>query len=605
MRDTQAWFNEILEGSRDAIFLVDAQAALVHVNQAACDLSGYSRAELLGMRIPDLHDESDLVAFLTHFSSILDGAAVTTEALLKRKDGTKVPVEFSNRSVEIAGRRFVHTVARDVTERKQVQDALAESERRYRLLFETMAQGVVYQSPDGSILAANPSALRILGLTLDQIQGRTSMDPRWQAVHEDGSDFPGDTHPSMRALRTGAGVHAIMGVFNPVEDRRRWIDVTAVPQFRPDEASPWQVYTTFDDITERVEGGRALREIHELLGSLLEFAPVPIYVVTRDHRMRLVNRAWEEVMCRPAEQVVGRSLDELFPAENSCAFKMLSEEVFRNAAAATVEECLEMPAGRRYFHTVKFPLRNARGEVETLGGISVDITNLRAAEGRARHDAALVRALASRLVEAETAERGRLALELHDRVGQSLTALGINFSLLHTQVADAVPGATWRLDFLQSLIEDTIACVRDVMADLRPPMLDDYGPMSALRSWVKHLPSLSPVEIHIDSDDPKPRLPGPLENGLFRIAQEALNNVVKHAEATRATVSLEIDATSVRLIITDDGRGFIPPAAGDSIADEPRWGLLSMTERARAVGGRLTVESQPGHGTRIIVDVDR
>jgi two-component system sensor histidine kinase UhpB len=208
-------------------------------------------------------------------------------------------------------------------------------------------------------------------------------------------------------------------------------------------------------------------------------------------------------------------------------------------------------------------------------------------------------------VEAETAERGRLALELHDRVGQSLTALGINFSLLRMQVAAAVPGAAWRLDFLQSLIEDTIACVRDVMADLRPPMLDDYGPMSALRSWVKHLPSLSPVEIHIDSDDPKPRLPGPLENGLFRIAQEALNNVVKHAEATRATVSLEIDATSVRLVITDDGRGFIPPAAGDSIADEPRWGLLSMTERARAVGGRLTVESQPGHGTRIIVEVDR
>jgi two-component system sensor histidine kinase UhpB len=605
VRDTQAWFNEILEGSRDAIFLVDAQAALVHVNQAACDLSGYTRDELQSMRIPDLHDELDLVAFLTHFSSILDGAAVTTEALLRRKDGTKVPVEFSNRSVEIAGRRFVHTVARDVTERKQVLDALADSERRYRLLFETMAQGVVYQGSDGCIAAANPAALKILGLTLEQIQGRTSMDPRGQAVHEDGSDFPGDTHPFMQALRTGATVRSVMGVFNPVEDRRRWIDVTAVPQFRAGEASAWQVHTTFDDITERVEAGRALREIHELLGSLLEFAPIPIYVLTRDHRLRLVNRAWEEAMCRPAEQAVGRSLDELFPAENSRAFKMLSEEVFRNAAAATAEECLETTSGRRYFHTVKFPLRNARGEVETLGGISVDITNLKAAEDRARHDAALVRALASRLVEAETAERGRLALELHDRVGQSLTALGINFSLLRTQVADAVPGAAWRLDFLQSLIEDTIACVRDVMADLRPPMLDDYGPMSALRSWVKHLPSLSPVEIRIDSDDSKFRLPGPLENGLFRIAQEALNNVVKHAEATRATVSLDIDATLVRLVITDDGRGFIPPAAGDSIADEPRWGLLSMTERARAVGGRLTVESQPGHGTRIIVEVDR
>jgi two-component system sensor kinase len=140
------------------------------------------------------------------------------------------------------------------------------------------------------------------------------------------------------------------------------------------------------------------------------------------------------------------------------------------------------------------------------------------------------------------------------------------------------------------------------MADLRPPMLDDYGPMSALRAWVKHLPSLAPVEISIVGDDPKPPLPTPLANALFRIAQEALNNVVRHSDAARATVSLEADATSARLVIVDDGRGFDPPAAG-AFAEEPLWGLLSMSERARAVGGRLAVESQPGRGTRIVVDV--
>jgi PAS domain S-box-containing protein len=599
---TAPWINEILEGSRDAIFLVDGDTALVHVNQAACDLTGYTRTELQSMRIPDLHDEADLAAFRAHFSSIFDGTAATTEALLKRKDGTKVPVEFSNRCVEIDGWRFLHTVARDITERKRGQQALEESERRYRLLFETMAQGVVYLAADGSIVAANPAALKVLGVTLDQIHGRTSVDPRWQSIHEDGSDLPGDAHPSMQALRTGRPARGIMGIFNPVQDRRRWLDVSAVPQFQEGDASVWQVYTTFDDITERVEAEHALRDAHELLGSLLEFAPVPICVITRDHRMRLVNRAWETVTGRSAEQSVGRSLDDLFPAETSRAFKVLNEAVFSTAAAGTAEESLDTPDGRRHFHTVKFPLRNARGEVDSLGGISVDVTSLRAAEDKARHDAALVRALASRLAEAKTVERGRLALDLHDRVGQSLTALGINFSLLRMQIADAMPDAAWRLDFLQSLIEDTMACVRDVMADLRPPMLDDYGPMSALRAWVKHLPSLAPVEISIVGDDPKPPLPTPLANALFRIAQEALNNVVRHSDAARATVSLEADATSARLVIVDDGRGFDPPAAG-AFAEEPLWGLLSMSERARAVGGRLAVESQPGRGTRIVVDV--
>jgi len=269
---------------------------------------------------------------------------------------------------------------------------------------------------------------------------------------------------------------------------------------------------------------------------------------------------------------------------------------------AAAEEALGTPKGLRYFHTVKFPLHDASGAVEALGSISVDITDLKRVEDQVRRDAALVRALASRLAEAEAAERARLAIELHDRVGQTLTALGINFALLRMEIGDRAPAALWRLDFLQSLIEDTVACVRDVMANLRPPMLDDYGPVSALRAWVKHLSSLGRVEIVLDGDDPNPRLPPPVENALFRIGQEALSNVVKHSQATRASVSMEVDVRSARLVVTDNGRGFTMPDGG---VGTNTWGLLSMSERARAVGGRLAIESRPGSGTRVVVEVDR
>jgi len=144
-------------------------------------------------------------------------------------------------------------------EHKQVQAALRASEDTFRTLFETAPVGVLYQNADGKITAANPAAQRILGLTLDQLQGRTSMDPRWRAIHEDGSDFPGDQHPIMVALRTGQPVHnTLMGV--SASDREQvWILVSATPLFKNGKVS--QAYVVFEDITERHQMQQQVRQL--------------------------------------------------------------------------------------------------------------------------------------------------------------------------------------------------------------------------------------------------------------------------------------------------------------------------------------------------------
>jgi len=173
---------------------------------------------------------------------------------------------FSDRNLTLSDSKgnitHIQSIVLDVTGRKRAEEALRESEEMHRTLFETMIQGVVYQNADGYIFSANQAAERILGLTLDQMQGRTSMDPRWKAIHEDGTDFPGDTHPSMVALATGKEVRdVVMGVFSPELEDHTWINVNAVPQFRPGETVPYQVYTTFEDITERKRAEETIKRL--------------------------------------------------------------------------------------------------------------------------------------------------------------------------------------------------------------------------------------------------------------------------------------------------------------------------------------------------------
>ena len=140
----------------------------------------------------------------------------------------------------------------EIEERVHAEEQLKNSEEKHRTLFETMVQGVIYQDSEGIAFDENSAAERILGLSLEQLQGRKSFDPRWKAIHEDGADFPGEDHPPMIALRTGKKVeNVVMGIFNPKLNEHVWLNVNSTPQFRKGEEKPFRVYSTFEDITER------------------------------------------------------------------------------------------------------------------------------------------------------------------------------------------------------------------------------------------------------------------------------------------------------------------------------------------------------------------
>jgi PAS domain S-box-containing protein len=254
----------IVEHSLDEVSLVTADGTLIWESPTAFRPLGHPLGTFEGRSIFDLFHPDDRVTALQTFSEVVQQSGSSRDALfrLRHQDGTWRWMEGI--AINLLQDPAVGAVVinyHDITERKQAEQALRESEEKHRTLFETMTQGVVYQAADGKIISANPAAERILGLTLDQMQGRTSTDPRWKAIHEDGSDFPGDTHPSMVALTTGKDVHdVVMGVFNPELEDYRWININAIPQFRQGETVPHQVHTTFEDITEHKRAEEALRQ---------------------------------------------------------------------------------------------------------------------------------------------------------------------------------------------------------------------------------------------------------------------------------------------------------------------------------------------------------
>jgi signal transduction histidine kinase len=214
-----------------------------------------------------------------------------------------------------------------------------------------------------------------------------------------------------------------------------------------------------------------------------------------------------------------------------------------------------------------------------------------------------IRAMASRLADVEESERKQLARELHDRVGQNLTALSINLNILGSRSKGRRPKDP-RIDDCLSLLRDMTDSIRNVMGQLRPALLDEYGLLAALREYCGRFSRRFGIEVEVQGDGSGTGLPSASETAMFRIAQEALNNIAKHARAGRVRVTVTGDGKAVRMVVSDDGDGFVVDGAFDP-ASRRGWGITTMTERAEAIGGFCRIDSAPGKGTVVTVEVPR
>ena len=224
-------------------------------------------------------------------------------------------------------------VITNARQRHELERKLFESEKKYQNLFNLMAQGIVYQDGSGRIISANPAAERILGLSLAQLQGRTSTDPRWRTIHEDGSDFPGDLHPAMLALQTGKDVsNVIMGVYHPDKDEHVWIRVHARPQFVEGESKPALVIVTFEDITSIKTHQDGLRVSEARYRSLVETSPDGITLTNLQGGFLAANHK--------AIEMQGFSSFEELQSSGLSSFNFVSEPIWLMEPDSLLEKML-------------------------------------------------------------------------------------------------------------------------------------------------------------------------------------------------------------------------------------------------------------------------
>ena len=269
----------------------------------------------------------------------------------------------------------------DITARKWAEAALRLSEERYRLLAETMLQGVVHQDATGKIIAMNPSAERILGKGPAEFQGHTSVDEEYHTLREDGTPFPGLEHPSMVALRTGQPLaDVVMGVFNPREEAYRWVNISAVPVHRPGETQVCEVYTVFEDITERKRAEEALRESEERFRLFMDNSPTLAWVKDEQGRHVYLSKTYEDRFGVRLEEWRGKTDAELWPAETAEEFRKNDRAVLEARQPLEVTEETVSPDGSRsYWLNSKFLFRDAAGN-RYVAGIGLDITERKRAE---------------------------------------------------------------------------------------------------------------------------------------------------------------------------------------------------------------------------------
>lgn len=584
----------LLDAAPDATVTVDVSGNILKINKQVETLFGYHGTDLIGrpleILIPErFHQRHENRQVMDQADP--GGWAIGSglNLILHQKDGSELPVEISRSPAHLGdGQRVTIIAIRDVTERTRVAEALASSETQMRLFMEATTDCIWNWDLATGRVERSVGFQRRFGYAQGEIV--PIIDWWSERLHPDDRDsvwaFYDDAIASGRRtcsceyrFRCRDGSYAI------VNDRAFII--------RDDTGQPIRALGAITDITERVRAEETLRESQEKFAKAFHDAGIGMALVSPDGRWLEVNRALCRITGYTERELLGMTFQAITHPNDLDAAVSFIEQMLQG----TIRTCqLEKRYVRKDGHVV-WVLKTGSLVHNRDGAPDYFISQVQDIDSRKRAEKERDQ-LVKRLVDIQEVERRAVALDLHDEVGQNLTAIKLALQCAQQPSQQAsVP----------TLIEDSMAVadrvlqqVRNLSLMLHPSLVEECGLVYGLRWLATHQAERTGSTVEVCADSALVRPSPDIELACFRIAQEALTNVRRHAQARHVNITLQMEEQYLELRIKDDGVGFFPSGVESK---KPSLGLLSIQERARLVGGEARITSVPGQGTEVRVIV--
>jgi PAS domain S-box-containing protein len=567
-----------------AYIVLDPDGRVREWNRAAEELFGYSRREALGQIGVDLIVPLPLSDRLREILRRVRAGDMEAHSVNENrtKDGRLITCQWHNTPILAADGRYEGLIclAEDVSSRIRAGLELEESHALLRSVIEFIPDAIYMKDREGRYLWINAVAARAIDKPVEQVLGYgdtelLSPETAQGIVANDRAVIESGTTMTFQEVAILAGQTRIF--------------LTTKAPYRDANGDVLGILGIARDITAQRSAEDQLKRQKERLQTIVDHIPIMLRFVDADGRFQLVNRRWEETLGWTLEDLWdGAVWTELYPDPQA---RQRVLEFIRVSDGKWVDFKTRVRDGR---------ILDTRWASVTLSdgtkvGVGEDITERKRQDLLRENDAVRLRALSHTLVQLQEEERRHLSRELHDEIGQKLT--GLRFLLQATTGDGAVEP---RLEEARGLVDEILEKVRGLSADLRPAPLDHLGLVPALITLFERYSSQTRVAVDFKHQGAEGRFAPDVEITAYRIVQEALTNVARHAEVDQVKVRVWTSADRLTVQITDRGRGFDPEA----VLSSPRTGgLTGMQERVKLLGGKLTIESDPGRCTLITAEL--
>ncbi|MBD2261308.1 PAS domain S-box protein [Pseudanabaena sp. FACHB-2040] len=574
LRQSEANYRNLLQTANSVIICYDTQGRIRYINDYGVKLLGYEEHQIVGRTlfetiIPDIETSGRDVRPMVHDLLRNPQSYPQGESENLCRDGRRVWMAWSNQAIFNEQGEVVEilSVGSDTTQRRQAEEALQHSEAKFRNIFENSQVGIYRtRTCDGLILEANQRFANLFGFdSPEEVIGLkyttdcyVNPSDRQQAIELLKRDGELQNFEVQLRKRDGTLFWGLFSLYLNADD-----DYTE---------------GVIADISDRKQAEAALQASETKLRTLIEAIPDPLFVMSAEGRLLEIVVLEPSLLWQPFEEMIGQTMHQLGKAQAD-EFLGYIQQVLRTQQTLTVEYSVFLNGREAWFSARIAPI-----DYDKVIWLARDITALKQAE-------------AASILE----ERNRMAREIHDTLAQAFTGILAQVGAAKQVLTDDVEAAQAHLDLIKELARTGLTEARRSVVALRPQLLEEGSLQSALHRLVAQIRTAAmDTTLHYEIEGAVYSLPAEVENNLLRMGQEALTNAIRHANADEIRVELIYERDQVCLRVQDNGQGF----GVGSIPAFEGFGLLGMSERAERIGAQLTIRSQPGQGTEIIVTVN-